>query len=422
MRLLYTLIGWLLTPWLRLWLGRRQRRGKEHATRLAERFGHASQPRPTGTLVWLHAASVGEAQSVLTLARQLLARHPALSLLITTGTVTSAAMLAQAALPRSIHQFVPVDTAPAVRRFLRHWQPNLALWVESEFWPMLLWQTRARGVPLLLINARISARSLVRWQRFPRLIRSLLGCFTTLYAGTADDAQRLIALGATNVREVGNLKFDAEPLPVEEAALGAWRAACAHRPVLLAASTHANEEQMLAEVQHIASQQFPDLLTVIVPRHATRGDAIAMDLRARGAILVQRSKGEMLQPDTDIYLADTMGELGLFYRHATLVLMGGSLVAHGGQNPLEPARLGNCLLSGPHTHNFRSIMAMLETAGAVRVVADTSSLAAAVVQLLADADTRTRMAQAAAQCVAQQGGASAAILAEIETHLARGAA
>ena len=410
MRPVYSFTGHVITPLLKLWLKRRAKRGKEDTGRMRERFGYASAPRPQGTLIWLHAASVGEAQSVLTLVRALTAQDAALHILITTGTVTSAALVAQQKLPRVIHQFIPVDTLPSVRRFLRHWQPDLVLWVESELWPQLLWQMQARGIPLLLINARISVQSMQGWAKWPRTIRSLLGCFNAIYVGSAEDGERFTALGAQNVHDVGNLKYDAGILPIDNALLNELAQGTGGRHVWVAASTHANEEQMVAEAHAIAAQQFPDLLCILIPRHANRGDAIAADLRAAGYTLAQRSKHEPITDESSIYLADTMGELGSFYRSADLVFLGGSFVAVGGHNPLEPARLSCALLTGPHIHNFATIMQHLEAHGGLQVVQDKHALAAALVTLLKDDTARLAMAEKAMVVVQESRGASEQIV------------
>lgn len=414
MHLLYSAVSYPLTPVLRAYIARRKRRGKEDTARLRERFGRASVARPAGTLIWLHAASVGETQSVLTLVRALLNRHPNATLLVTTGTVTSAALVAQQQLPRVIHQFIPIDTHACVRRFLRHWKPDLALWVESEFWPQLLWQARARRIPLLLINARISGRSFANWNRWGLVIRSLLRCFTAIYAGSHDDAERLRKLGAKLVIEAGNLKFDAAPLAVDAALLDALARVTAGRTLWVAASTHANEEQMVAQAHSEIAAQHANLLTILVPRHATRGDAIAADLRARGFTIAQRSKNEKVDASTQIYLADTMGELGTFYRLADIVFLGGSLVAHGGHNPLEPARLRAALITGPHVHNFAAIMDALRERNAIRTVADAHELALAVSALLAAPEQQLAMADAALDAVESARGASVQILSAID--------
>ncbi len=418
----YSIFGTAITPGLRLWLERRARRGKEDPFRLSERFGHASAPRPAGRLVWLHAASVGETQSVLTLVRALLQQDPTVHLLITTGTVTSAALVAQQNLPRVMHQFVPVDTQAAVRRFLQHWQPDLALWVESEFWPQILWQAQKRSIPMLLINARISQKTFEGWKRWPRIIRSMLHSFSVVYAGSHEDAKRLRQLGASDVRDVGNLKYDAAPLPTAPKLMEELTKAASGRSIFVAASTHANEEQFVADAHLFAAQQFPQLLTILVPRHPTRGDAIAADLRARGITLAQRSKGEPITPDTAIYLADTMGELGSFYAHADIVFMGGSLVAHGGQNPLEAARFGKAILTGPYTHNFASVIASFVAQHAITIVADKHALATELLELLKNTNTRSVLAEHAARVVEQSRGASAIILQHCHELLSRGSA
>lgn len=408
-RATYGLLATALTPLLRLWLEQRAKIGKEDPFRLPERFGHASLARPRGQLVWLHAASIGETQSVLTLVHALLEAHPVLRLLITTGTVTSAALVARQNLPRVQHQFVPIDTPAAVCRFLTHWQPDLALWVESEFWPQLLWQTQDRRIPALLINARISEKTYRGWMRWRCVIHSLLAGFTTIYAGSTEDANRLRTLGAVDMREVGNLKYDAAPLPVDNKLLEELQRQTEGRPVLVAASTHANEEVYVAEAHQIAAQQFPSLLTIIVPRHAKRGDTVAADLRLRGFTLAQRSKSDAVTPHTQIYLADTMGELGSFYARADLVFMGGSLIAHGGQNPLEAARFGKAILTGPYTHNFAGIVAQFTAQRAIEIVQQ-PDLPQTLTRLLASPHERQMLGENAASLVQQSRGASAVIL------------
>lgn len=406
----YSLLGLALSPLVARWLKRRAARGKEDPARLGERFGHPSAPRPSGELLWLHAASVGETQSVLTLLRRLQNDRPAAHFLVTTGTVTSAALMAQQSLPRTIHQFVPVDLPRPVTRFLAHWQPDMVLWVESELWPGLLWHTRARRVPMLLLNARMSAGSYAGWKRWPRIIRSLLACFTAIYAGSHEDAERFRSLGAQDVREVGNLKYDAENLQANEALIAELAPHLANRPCWVAASTHANEEQMVAEVAQEVAQQFPGLLTVLVPRHATRGEAIATDLRARGVTLAQRSKHEPITPVTEVYLADTMGELGSFYRLSEIAFLGGSLVAVGGHNPLEPARLSTALITGPYIHNFTAIMQHLAQHEALLIVENKEGLRRALVDLLRSTTQRATMREQALALVTRARGASESIL------------
>ena len=416
-RIVYSIIGTIITPLLVLWLIKRAARGKEERARMRERFGHASCLRPSGTLIWIHAASVGEVQSILTLARNILDAHETVSLLITTGTVTSARLVEKQKLARTQHQYVPLDTLFCARRFLRHWRPDLVLWVESEFWPQLLWQLHRSAIPIILVNARISVRSTKGWQRSPALIRSVLSCFRMIYAGSHDDAERLRALGAAHVIEAGNLKYDATLLPTSGKELTMLSEAIGSRAVWLAASTHANEEQKVAEAHCALRALFPDILTIIVPRHAIRGDAIAQDLAAKGMEIAQRSKTQPISSKTDIYLADTMGELGTFYRLAGITFLGGSLVSHGGQNPLEPARLNCTILTGPHTHNFAAIIEDLKRADGLREVSDAPALAATVAHLLNHEGERRAIASRAADVVHRSRGASTRILESIGTLL-----
>ncbi len=418
-RPLYTFSGILLAPFIGLWLLKRAARGKESLPRLRERFGHAGVMRPPGRVVWLHAASVGEVQSVFTLVRSLLLRHADIHVLITTGTVTSASLVAQQELPRTLHQFVPVDTYPAARRFLRHWRPDLVLWVESEFWPQLLWQVKKRGIPALLINARISENTAANWHRWPRTFRKLVQVFHAIFAGSERDAARLSALGAPQVQDAGNLKYDAAALAVDHDALTDIKRMIGNRRVWVAASTHANEEQRIAEIHHKLVTQFHDLLTIIVPRHATRGDSLATDLRSQGAILAQRSKNEPITEKTGIYLADTMGELGLFFRLSELVFIGGTLIAHGGHNPLEAARLDCAIITGPHMHNFATILQHFQRHKAIRLVRDPAELQVMVALLLRDKSQRQDLARRAVELVREAQGASEKILQEIDHQLSR---
>lgn len=391
----YRAFGQLVAPLVGLMLERRAAQGKEDRARLPERLGRAGQTRPEGRLVWIHGASVGEVLSVLPLVARLLERRSDLSVLLTSGTVTSAQILAERLPPRALHQFVPIDLPAAVVRFLDHWRPDAAVWVESELWPNLILDTAARGVPMALVQGRMSARSKRGWSRAPRTARRLLGAFRLCLAQSVADADRFAALGAPAPRSVGNLKFAAQPLPVDEAELARLRAAIGRRPVWIAASTHDPEEQAMAAAHRLLTARWPDLLTVVVPRHPARGEAVAQLLG--GAPL--RSRGET---PGGCYVADTMGELGLFYRLAQVAFVGGSLIPHGGQNPLEPARLGLPVLHGPSMFNFTDAVEALAAVGASRTVNDAAELAEAVAALLADAEG-CRQRGAAARKVADSG-------------------
>ncbi|HET6522378.1 MAG TPA: 3-deoxy-D-manno-octulosonic acid transferase [Geminicoccaceae bacterium] len=407
-------------PLVEAHLRRRAGRGKEDPDRLPERLGRSALPRPAGPLVWLHGASVGESLSILPLLNALLDARPDLEALVTTSTVTSAKLMAQR-LPaaRARHQFAPVDLPAALRPFLAHWRPDLLLLIESELWPNLLLETHARGAPIVLVNARMSPRSFARWRRAPRTAKRLLGCTTLCLAQSEADGERLRALGAPTVDVTGNLKRAAAPLPADPVALAALRAATAGRTVWLAASTHPGEEEQLARVHRGLAERFPGLLTVIAPRHPERGAALAAELRAAGRTLAQRSRNEPVTPATEIYLADTLGELGLFYRLARAAFVGGSLVPHGGQNPLEPARLGCPVLYGPHTHNFAEATALLEARGAACRVGDARDLEATLATLLGDDAAHGRAAGAARAAAESEDGPLRATLAALAPLLAR---
>lgn len=377
----------VLAPGAARVLRRRAAQGKEVPARLSERRGIDAQPRPPGRLVWIHAASVGEATSVLPLLDHLAGT----AVLMTTGTVTSAQLVATRA-PGVIHRFAPWDVPRWVGRFLDHWRPDAAAFVESELWPNTLAACVRRGVRLMLLNARLSARSARGWSWAPGLAGRMLGAFEHIHAQSPGDAARLVALGARDVQADGDLKFAAPPLPAAPADLAALRDLVAGRPAWLAASTHDGEEAAVREAARALAARHPRLLTIVAPRHPARGEAAATALG--GAPL--RSRGQGPDASHPFYVADTMGELGLFYRVAPVVLMGKTLLPPGGgQNPLEPARLGCALAAGPHMGNFAAAAAMLAGAGAMATVADAGALAAWVDRMLSDPAARHEAGQAA---------------------------
>lgn len=393
----YRLAGICAAPFLPLLLSRRARQGKEESSRLAERRGIASAPRPDGLLVWVHAASVGETNAVVPLIGRL--TRMGARVLFTTVTVTSAQIAATRLPPGAIHQFSPLDVQPWIERFLAHWRPDLALFAESELWPVTMVKLAERGVPQVLVNGRMSERSFARWQRYAPLARFLLARLALCLAQSPVDGDRYRAMGAKRVEVTGNLKFDA-PLPIPDpGAVAALRKLIGERPIWLAASTHEGEEEVAAKVHRELAPSHAGLLTVIVPRHPDRGPAIADTLRQSGHSVSMRSRGEPVAEDTDIYVADTLGELALFYRVVPITFIGGSLVPRGGQNPIEPVRFEAAVLHGPHVHNFAEIYAALDASGS-ETVADAEQLAAAVHRLLADparARNRVRAATAALQ-------------------------
>ena len=405
----WVLIASLLAPLLPFYLRRRVAKGKEIAERLAEREGHGAA-RPPGRLIWCHAASNGETLSLLPLLEALAKQDPALSFLVTTGTVTSARLLEQRLspelAPRTQHRFLPLDVPRWVARFLEGWRPDLAVIVESELWPNMLAAAWQQGVPMALINARMSARSAQGWGWAPGFARTLLARFALMLAQTEADAARFSALAGRPVPCWGNLKYAAPPLPADPAELARLTLAWEGRPVWLAASTHPGEDEIILAAHRLLAGEQPGLLTVIVPRHPPRGPDIAA--LAGDLPVARRGAGQEAGPGVAVYVADTLGELGLFYRLAKVALIGGSLVPHGGQNPLEAARLGCPIITGPHHFNFNEVITRLSAAHALVETPDgpgaAQALAAEVARLLADPAAGQAMAAAAAALAQDQAG------------------
>lgn len=392
-----------LAPVVPLLLRRRLARGKEDGTRLGERLGHASLARPAGQLVWIHGASVGECMSVLPLISKLLEtsqRH----VLVTSGTLTSAQMMAQRLPAGALHQFVPLDVPAAIRRFLEHWKPDAALFVDSEIWPNILSQTYARSIPIALVNGRMSERAFTGWRRARGMARAILSLYDTCLVQDGESAERLTALGARNVVVAGNLKADAPPLPADAEKLAALKAAIGNRPVLLAAQTHPGEDETVLPAHDALRKELPDLLTILVPRHPERGTELSMLCGTR--VHLRRAHGHLPAAQTAIYIADTLGELGIFYRLASFAFVGGSLMPHGGHNPLEPARLSRGVLFGPHTYNFARDYEAISGAQGLGLVHSAAEIAQHALRLLqSPADARS-LGEAAAGAAAALGGAA----------------
>jgi 3-deoxy-D-manno-octulosonic-acid transferase len=420
--LVYRALTWPLPPLALLYLRRRQRRGKEDEGRLDERRGLTSLARPPGPLIWIHAASVGEATATLRLIERLLELRPELEILLTTGTVTSARLLEQRLPARARHQFVPVDLPGWTGRFLDHWRPDMALWVESELWPNLVLATHARDIPMMLVNGRLSVRSYRRWRRWPGLIAPVLSAFALCLAQDAKQAERLRLLGARNVTAVGDLKAAAKALPVDETQLWHLRRQIGSRPLWLAASTHQGEEEVAAAVHARLAVDHPALLTIIAPRHPARSDAVAAMLAAHGLRVARRSRGEPIAPDRQIYLADTMGDLGLLYSLAGIAFIGGSITPKGGHNPFEAARLECAVLHGPDMSNCSGMAEALAAAGASETVTGTDELVRSVSMLLGDQRLCATRCAAGVRAAAGGQGVLDAVLARLSPWLGRLAA
>jgi 3-deoxy-D-manno-octulosonic-acid transferase len=400
-------------PLVVVYLKSRRRKGKEDDQRFPERLGIPGRERPDGPLVWVHAASIGEATSVLALIERMIDERPRLEILITTGTVAAARLLEPRLPPRTRHQFVPADLPGAVARFLDHWRPDLALWVESELWPNLVLMTRQRDIPMLLLNARLSARSHARWRIWGALARPMLASFSLCLAQDNAQIDRFRELGARQVASVGDLKSAAKTLPTDAGALDALRREVGDRSRWLAASTHPGEDDIAMAVHRRVARDRPGLLTIIAPRHPIRGDEIAALADARGLRMARRSCDEPILAETDIYLADTFGELGVFYSLAGTAFVGGSLIDRGGHNPFEAARLDCAVLLGPHTANCSAMAEALITADAAETVTDADALADAVARLLSDPHLRAKRAKRAARVAADGLGTLDAVLQRI---------
>ena len=394
---------------------RRLKLGKEDPERVGERRGMSADVRPHGPLVWIHGASVGEVLAAAALIEKLRALN--LRILLTSGTVTSAAIVAKRFPPDVIHQYVPYDSPRYVTRFLDHWHPSLALFIESDLWPNLILASAARRLPMVLINGRMSPRSFPRWRRVSNTISALLGRFDVCLAQSQTDAERFSALGSRNVVTTGNLKLDVPAPPADPAKLERLMSVTRGRPIVVAASTHPGEEEILVEAHKTLAGFFPSLLTVIVPRHPDRGEAVARLVAASGLQAGLRSREELPVAATDIYVADTMGELGLFYRLSPIVFMGGSLVAHGGQNPIEAVKLGASIVHGPHVFNFPDVYEALDRAGGARRADGQEALVKQLGQLLADPKAREASLLASERVVEQLGGALERTLVALEPYL-----
>ncbi len=414
---LYRLATSAATPFAGAVLRWRASREKEDLSRIDERLGVAARERPPGRLVWLHGASLGEALSLLPLIERFIQRGA--EVLVTSGTVASAQALAARLPAGAFHQYAPLDAPKFVDRFLAHWRPDIAIFAESELWPNMVAALHARNVALVLANARISRKSAERWGSLPGAARTIFGAVDLCLAQDSENAARFLALGAPCVRIAGNLKFDVPPPPVDAARLAEFNGALGARPAWAAVSTHAGEEQIILDAHADLSTQIPSLLTIIVPRHRERGVEIEQLAQSRGLSVALRSRDGEPRRDVDVYVADTVGELGLVFRSVGVVFMGKSLTQGGGQNPIEPAKLGCAILYGPHVENFNEVYTELAAAKAAARVCDAASLARAAHFLLSEPARMRRMGRAGAEAVEKLGGASRGIMTAVEPFLAQ---
>ena len=385
----------LLGPVADYTLKQRLKKGKEDPDRISERRGVAGLPRPEGPLIWIHGASVGESLSVLPLVERLSEISPAYRFLVTSGTVTSARLMGARLPACAIHQFAPLDHPAYVRRFLDHWRPDACIFVESELWPNLIQLTEERGVPMALVNGRVSPKSYENWKHRPAAIRDLLSSFRVILGQDQANQDRLMDLSGRDVAMLGNLKLAAAPLPAEADELQRMKGMIGARPVWLAASTHPGEEEVVLEAHRRVREAFPGLLTIIAPRHPERGEEISNMIRQADLVTARRSRSDRITEEVEVYLADTLGELGIFYRLTDIAFVGGSIAMIGGHNPLEPARLRTSILYGPHIFNFAETYRDMRASGGTALFRNERDLTASLIRLLTDSMTRQAMAERA---------------------------
>ncbi|MEM9277033.1 MAG: lipid IV(A) 3-deoxy-D-manno-octulosonic acid transferase [Pseudomonadota bacterium] len=398
----YRAVGLLAYPFMGPFLRFRATKGKEDRKRRYERYGYPSAEKPGGPIIWFHAASVGESMAVIPLIEHV--NSLGINTIMTTGTVTSAQVVRNR-LPRgAFHQYVPLDLKPALQRFLDHWKPDMAIFTESEIWPVTILELAQRNTPRVLVNARMSDKSFKRWKNASGLAEALFENFSHVVAQSEMDAERFRQLGAAPVDISGNLKVDSDSLPYDAHELRQLSRAIGNRPCWVACSTHEGEEEAVGKVHTHLKKRIPDLLTIIVPRHPDRSPGITAMLAENGLDVSRRSQNAAISRKTDVYMGDTIGEMGLYLRLAQVAFVGKSLKSSGGQNPLEPAMTGTPIISGQAVHNFRDTYNNLLEAGGVRLISDEKMLAANVEYLLRNAAERKRMSEAATTTLEKMQG------------------
>ncbi len=395
------LTRWFSGPALRCMTHKRLKAGKEIAGRTNERYGITDMKRPNGKVMWCHGASVGESLSALPLLQTLHARLPDWHIIVTTNTVTSAALMEKRLPPYATHQFIPWDHPVWVKRFMDHWKPDVALWLESELWPNLLHELKTRNIPTALLNARMRPKTMLKWEKAHELIRYMLSTFKFTLVGARTYRPVFESFGAQNVRYIGSLKFGAQALPASEQVLAELKAQIGERKLIGFLSTHPTEEDLFGDAFLTLKKEYPDMLAIIVPRKADRAGDIAAELSAKGLKTATRSKGDKITSATDFYIADTMGEMGLWYSLCPVTVIGGSFVPHGGQNPIEGTHFGAAIFYGPHMFNFVELTKALEESGAAHPIASRADLLPTLQKALRDPAKLNAMQMAAKDLATQ---------------------
>lgn len=411
---LYKLTSMIFATRAPSYLQKRIELGKEEPLRLTERYGIASKERPEGTLLWIHAASVGESRSIIALIHALTEKHLDWHILVTTGTLSSAKIIMNELPSNAIHQFLPLDVPVWVRMFLNHWRPDAIVWVEQEIWPNMLFEVHKRQIPAILANGRLTESSFNRWLWIKWMARDLLAPFKRIYAQSSYDGQRYEKLSGREILVKGNLKYAAEPLAYNPVLLDRLKQEIGDRPVWLASSTHLGEEHVIAQAHKMVLSQHPDAILVIVPRHPDRADQIVNDLNEIDLSVARRSNKESMTDDTQVYVADTFGELGLFYRLCNIVFLGGSLMPIGGHNMIEPAQLDCAILYGPHMENFQEVKEYFEKNNASIPIKNSNELGMQVLSLMGDPIKTATFAKAASDLITKEGKVLQDILKDVE--------
>ncbi len=353
--LLYKFFCFSMFPLILTFYMVRKFRGKEDLYRFSERKGLATIDRPNGKLVWLHCASVGEAQSALPIIKKLIKEIDA-NFLITTGTISSYQIIKKRVPKKVYHQYIPIDLNRYNKRFLKYWNPDLVLWFESELWPNILLLLQERNIKHLIINARMSEKSFQKWKYFPSTAKKILSGFDLCITQSKEDSIKFKFFGTENVIDLVNIKYFVPKLDVESDQLKFFTNSFKGRKVWLAASTHEGEELLVADIHISLSKKIPNLLTIIAPRHPNRRKSIEKMLLEKKLDFSIRSRGEIPDFKTDIYLADSIGEMGLWYSICKIVFLGKSIIGKGGQNPIEPSLFGCAVICGSHVENFSEVV------------------------------------------------------------------
>lgn len=423
MLVLYKFITALSAPVLGGLLSSRVKKAKEDPKRINERRGITNITRPSGTLIWLHAASVGEAQSALILIKKLSEIKTGLNFLVTSGTLTSATLMANRLPANAIHQFYPLDHPKWVEQFLTHWKPDLALWMESELWPNMLGAVKAHNIPAILINARLSEKSFSRWKILKSIASKILSTFTLILTQTTEDEMRYKELGAREVITTDNLKHSATPLPYNKDDLVNLKNALQERPLWLYASSHSGEEEMSCRLHAELKEKYPSLLTILVPRHPERREEIKNKCALMGLnVLLRGDHKNLPTAQTDIYIADTLGELGLFYTLVDIAMIGRSF-SHdggGGHNPIEAAQLDCAVITGVNVQYQKQLFNEMFAANAAQQAHDETELYTILNTLLSNEFEKQKWISAAKNYAASKENIADKVITHIMPYLKKG--